>query len=294
MTCSHSHRQKSRSALKKTLVLVLIFMCVEFIFGWIANSLALMSDALHLFTDAGALALSLFAFWMSRRRANSRLTYGYHRTEILAALISGGTTWALSAFLIYEGILRLMHPAPVKGPIVLIVATIGLIANIIMIKILHPSQKESLNVRGAYVHILGDLLASVGVVIAGLLITLTHWEPIDPIVTFLISLIVIWSAWKLIKDTIHVLMEGAPQTANPALVEKDLMDCSLVEKVHDLHIWMLSEDQINLSVHICSQKPTEALKQVTEMLRSKYQIKHTTIQVEPLEGFACDPCPFQT
>ncbi len=294
MACSHTHRQKSRSALKKTLVLVLIFMCIEFVFGWIANSLALMTDALHLFTDAGALALSLFAFWMSRRPANSRLTYGYHRTEILAALISGGTTWALSGFLIYEAILRLLHPSPVKGPLVLIVATIGLIANIIMIKILHPSQKESLNVRGAYVHILGDLLASVGVVIAGLLITLTNWDPIDPIVTFFISLIVIWSAWKLIKETIHVLMEGAPHGADPTQVEKDLLDCSLVEKVHDLHIWMLLEDQINLSVHICSHKPTEALKQVTELLRSKYQIKHTTIQVEPLEGYECDPCQFQT
>lgn len=293
MTCSHSHRQKSRSALKKTLFLVVIFMCVEFVFGWIANSLALMTDALHLFTDAGALALSLFAFWMSRRPANSRLTYGYHRTEILAALISGGTTWALSAFLIYEAILRLLHPAPVKGPLVLIVASIGLIANLIMIKILHPSQKESLNVRGAYVHILGDLLASVGVVIAGLLITLTNWNPIDPIVTFFISLIVIWSAWKLIKETIHVLMEGAPHTADPLQVEKDLLECSLVEKVHDLHIWMLSEDQVNLSVHICSQKPTDALKQVTELLRTKYLIKHTTIQVEPLEGYICDPCQFR-
>ncbi len=293
MTCSHSHRQKSRSALKKTLFLVVIFMCVEFVFGWIANSLALMTDALHLFTDAGALALSLFAFWMSRRPANSRLTYGYHRTEILAALISGGTTWALSAFLIYEAILRLLHPAPVKGPLVLIVASIGLIANLIMIKILHPSQKESLNVRGAYVHILGDLLASVGVVIAGLLITLTNWNPIDPIVTFFISLIVIWSAWKLIKETIHVLMEGAPDTADPLQVEKDLLECSLVEKVHDLHIWMLSEDQVNLSVHICSQKPTDALKQVTELLRTKYLIKHTTIQVEPLEGYICDPCQFR-
>lgn len=286
------NRSKSIKALRKTLALVVIFMLVELIFGWVAHSLALITDALHLFTDAAAILLSLFAFWMAKRPATKRMSFGYHRIEIIVALISGGATWALSGFLIYEGIKRLFEPHTVNGPLVLIVASIGLLANLLMMKILHPRQSESLNMKGAYVHILGDLLASIGVVISGLLITLTHFDPIDPIVTFFIAILVIRSAWKLIKETLQVLMEGTPPGINLEKIEEDLIALPSIQDVHDLHVWAITQSQINLSVHLKSDQPTKALEQAESLLHKEYQIKHTTIQVEPLEGFNCESCDF--
>lgn len=296
--CCHHHkphatnRAESVKALRKTLYLVSVFMIVELVFGWIANSLALITDALHMFTDAGAILLSLFAFWIAQKPANKSLSYGYHRAEIIAALVSAFSTWGLSAWLIYEAIHRLMHPEPVKGPMVLIVACIGFLANLVMMLILHQKQKESLNVRGAYVHILGDLLGSLGVIIAGILLIVFNWYPIDPLITLLFSLIVIYSAWKLVKDTLAVLMEGTPSSVSPEHVTKDLLSLPHVKAIHDLHIWCLTLDQINLSVHIVSTELTSTLKEAQTMLKDKYDIEHATIQIEPIDGYTCSPCAF--
>lgn len=298
MPCHHSHahhcssRSSSISALKKTLILVVIFMLIEFIFGWISNSLALMTDALHMFTDGGAIILSLFAFWIAQKPANKHLSYGYHRAEIIAALASGFSTWALSIWLIYEAIHRLIHPEPVQGPMVLIVACIGLCANLVMMLLLHRNQKENLNVRGAYVHILGDLLGSLGVVLAGILLIIFKWYPIDPIITLIFSIIVIYSAWQLIRDTLRVLMEGTPLDIIPEAVKEDLQKIIHVKEVHDLHIWSLSSQQINLSVHLVSTNLEVSLKEAHKLLKEKYQIHHATIQMEPLDGFDCQPCYF--
>lgn len=298
MPCPHSHshhcssRSSSISALKKTLILVVVFMLIEFIFGWISNSLALMTDALHMFTDGGAIILSLFAFWIAQRPANKHLSYGYHRAEIIAALASGFSTWALSIWLIYEAIHRLIHPEPVQGPMVLIVACIGLCANLVMMLLLHRNQKENLNVRGAYVHILGDLLGSLGVVLAGILLIIFKWYPIDPIITLIFSIIVIYSAWQLIRDTLRVLMEGTPLDIIPEAVKEDLQKIIHVKEVHDLHIWSLSSQQINLSVHLVSTNLEVSLKEAHKLLKEKYQIHHATIQMEPLDGFDCQPCYF--
>lgn len=286
-------RHESRSALIKTLYLVFLFMGVEFLFGWLAHSLALITDALHLFTDAGAILLSLFAFWIAKKPANSKMSFGYHRIELIAALVSGGASWVLSAFLIYEGIHRLLHPHPVNGPLVLIVAAFGLIANLVMLRFLHPTQSKNLNVKGAYIHILGDLLASSGVLISGLLITLTHYYPLDPIVTFLISFLVIKSAWKLIKETSYLLMEGTPQGFDPQQIEEDLLKIPSVEGVHDLHIWAITPRQVNLSVHLISKNGEKALREAEELLHINYQIHHTTIQVEFDPDHSCSQCPFQ-
>lgn len=299
MGCHHHHhaphdltRKESVSALRKTLAIVLVFMVIEFVFGWISNSLALMTDALHMFTDAGAILLSLFAFWLSKRPPNQKLTYGYHRTEIIAALISGFTTWGLSIWLIYEAIHRLFHPEPVEGMMVLIVAGVGFLANLAMMMILHKNQKDSLNVRGAYVHILGDLLGSLGVVLAGLLLIIFDWYPIDPIITLVFSLIVIFSATKLIKDTLHILMEGTPKDINAQEVEERLKNLPGVQAVHDLHIWSLTQDQVALSAHLVSDSSSQTLKEAEQLLKQEYDIDHTTLQIEPSQGYDCRPCCF--
>ena len=300
MTCHHHHhhvshdmtRKESIKALRKTLCLIGLFMIVELVFGILSNSLALITDALHMFTDGGAILLSLFAFWIAKRPANKKLSYGYHRAEIIAALVSAFSTWGLSAWLIYEAIYRLAHPQPVEGIMVLIVASIGFCANFAMMMILHKSQKDSLNVRGAYVHILGDLLGSLGVVVAGVLLIIFKWYPIDAIITLLFSLIVIYSAWKLVKDTLHVLMEGTPVHLSHDDIEKDLLSLPDVKTVHDLHIWSLTLNQINLSAHLVSSNQTQTLNQAQKLLNDKYSIKHATLQIEPIEGYKCSPCSF--
>lgn len=301
MDCKHHHhhhvphdltRKESMKALKKTLYIVTFFMLVELVFGWIANSLALITDALHMFTDAGAITLSLFAFWIAKRPANVKLSYGYHRFEIIAALISGFSTWGLSAWLIYEAIHRLAHPEPVKGPMVLIVASLGFLANFAMMAILHKNQKNSLNVRGAYIHILGDLLGSLGVILAGILLIIFNWYPIDPIITLVFSLIVVFSATKLIKDTLHILMEGTPQNINTQEVIQDLLKLPHVKAVHDLHIWCLTLDQISLSAHLISDEQTETLRAAQSLLSEKHGIEHITLQIEPQQGYQCLPCSF--
>lgn len=299
MPCLHHHhpspsqnRKESVRALKKTLFLVLIFMVIEFVFGWIANSLALITDALHMFTDAGAILLSLFAFWISKRPPNAKLSYGYHRAEIIAALASGFSTWALSIWLIYEAIHRLIYPEPVAGPMVLAVACVGFASNFLMMMILHKKQKESLNVRGAYVHIFGDLIGSLGVIVAGILLIIFKWYPIDPLITLLFSLIVIYSAWQLIKDTLRVLMEGTPNDLSMNEIFEDLKNVDGVLAVHDLHIWCLTSNQINLSVHLVSNQTQQVLETAHKLLKEKYDIQHSTIQIEPTDGFKCEPCSF--
>ncbi len=290
MSCSH--RRNITRSLRKTLILILLFMLVEFVAGYLANSLALMSDALHMFTDAGAVLLSLFAFWIAKKPPDKKLTYGYHRAEIIAALLSGLSTWAFSGILIYEAIRRLLHEEVVQGPLVLVVAVIGLIANFFMLRLLHKEQKESLNVRGAYLHILGDLFGSIGVIVAGILLLTTHWYPIDPIITLLFSAIIIHSAWKLVKDTLHVLMEGVPSDMDPDRIRKDLESLPAVKGLHDLHLWTLSSGQATLTAHLISDLPAETLTEAHELLKKKYRIRHSTLQIEPEQRYACEICAF--
>ncbi len=268
-------------------------MIIEFIFGWIAKSLALMTDALHLFTDAASILLSLFAFWIVKRPSKPHLTYGYYRVEILCALLSGALTWILSGILIYEAIHRFYHPEDVVGPLVLIVASVGLLANLLMLRILHPVQKGSLNVKGAYLHILGDLLTSLGVVIGGLLITVTQWNIIDPIMTLVVAVAVIYNAWKLILETLLILMESAPKNIKLSDVKKKLLTLPHIESLHDLHIWMVALDQINLSVHLISNNALETLKETNCFLQKEYNIYHSTIQIEPTQGYNCPGCTYK-
>ncbi len=280
-SCSHKHnRNAHKVALNASLAIAFVFMIVEVIGGVVANSLALISDALHMFTDVGALALSLVVLKIAHLPATSKMSYGFHRAEILGALASALSLWALCGVLIYEAILRLIAPPEVRGPIVFIIAVIGLGANLLMMRSLHSHQKDNLNIRAAYLHIIGDLLGSVGVILAGALIWFTGWNPIDPIISILFSFGILYGSGKIVKQTVSVLMESTPEGIDPSDVEDVLKTIPGVKEVHDLHIWSVSAKKIALSVHLIAEDTQAALKEAHKRIEKNFQISHMTIQVE--------------
>lgn len=278
-TCHHLPEHHSR-AVQIALWIAFLFMIVEFVGGFVANSLALISDALHLFTDVGAFVLSLIAIRIAKWPSTPSMSYGYHRAEILGALASAVSLWVLSGFLIYEAVQRLYHPPEVQGPIVFVIATIGLGANLLMMRTLHHSQKHSLNVRAAYLHVIGDLLGSIGVIVSGAILWLTHWQLIDPLITILFSLQILYSSGKLLKQTTLILMEGAPEGINLDTLQHDLATLPHVTEVHDLHLWSVSSHKTALSAHLVTTSPQHTLNEAHRLLEEKYDIHHMTIQVE--------------
>lgn len=203
----HDRRGVDKKGLKVVLVLTGVFMLAELVGGILANSLALLADAAHMFTDVGALALSLFALWFAQRPATPEKTYGYLRLEILAALLNGATLILLSGFIFYEAYQRLRAPAQVESDIMLVVAAAGLLVNVIAAALLHRSAGQSLNVRGAYLHVLGDLLGSLGAVIAALVIMTTGWTRADPLISILVGILILFSSWKLVRESVEVLLD---------------------------------------------------------------------------------------
>ena len=284
------HDKTHHHALHRSLWIAVVFMIVEVVGGWIANSLALLSDAMHLFTDVGALLLGIVVARMARWPATPTMSYGYHRAEILGALVSAASLWALSGVLIYESIRRFFQPQIVDGPIVFYIASIGLLANLWMMKILHPSQHHSLNVRAAYLHILGDVLGSVGVIISGIILWTTHWNMIDPIITILFTLTILRSSGKVIKQTIGILMESTPEEIDPEAVQKALEKLPGVQEVHDLHIWSASHHKIVLSVHLVADSSSDVLGEAHRHLEAEFGIRHMTIQVEDPKKFEPKYC----
>lgn len=280
-TCRHKHGK----ALNAALIIAIIFMVIEVIGGIVANSLALISDALHMFTDVGALALSLVVLKIAHLPSTPKMSYGYHRAEILGALASALSLWALCGVLIYEAILRLIAPPEVKGPIVFIIASIGLLANLMMMRTLHSHKSENLNIRAAYLHIIGDLLGSIGVIIGGVILWTTGWNFIDPIISILFSLGIVYGSGKIIRQTIGVLMESTPDGINPIAIEKDLKSIATVKEVHDLHVWSVSAKKTVLSAHLVATDTHKALNEAHRMIEKKYQISHMTIQVEDPQHF---------
>jgi cobalt-zinc-cadmium efflux system protein len=267
-----------------------IFMLIEIGGGLLARSLALMSDALHLFADVGALGLGWVTAHLLQRPFTRKFSYGYQRAEALGALISVILLWALSLFLIYKALLRFFYPEIVQGGIVFVVAILGLIANIAMIKILHPTHRENLNIRAAYLHVLGDLLGSIGVLFSGLLIMLTGWNPIDPIITLLVSFSILWSSIKISRHAISVLMESTPSDIDAGQVYAALRDLPGVEEVHDLHIWSLSSNHPALSVHLVAKEGPTILSAAHKAIEKKFGIRHMTIQIENHDHFEPKYC----
>jgi cobalt-zinc-cadmium efflux system protein len=274
-----------------SLLITIVIMLVEFLGGWISNSLALISDAGHMLTDVGAMLLSLFAIWIAKRPRTPKMSFGYHRAEILGALISGIMIWMIAGFVIYNAVLRMGSPPEVQGPIVLIVAIIGLAANLISMKILHRASHSHINIKAAYLHLFADALGSIAAIIAGVVLWATQWNPIDPIVSIVFAALMVLSSWELVKEAITILMESTPAHLDPVKVKTDLETISQIREAHDLHIWSVSSGKLALSVHLISpNEPEEVLKEVNDLLETRYGIIHTTVQIEHPEKFQSRRC----
>jgi cobalt-zinc-cadmium efflux system protein len=286
----HSHHHGSaagnRRRLAITLVLSLVYMLAELFGGLYTGSLALLADAGHMLSDAAALILSLFALWISQRPPTSRRTWGYHRTEILAALANGATLVAISVFVIVEAVGRFRHPEAVNAPVMMGIAGGGLVVNLISLGILGGGKSDNLNVRGAWLHVLTDALGSVQAILAGALIWAFGWGWADPVASILISLLIIYSAWDLLRETVCVLMEGAPGHIDVDEVRETLACIPGVVAVHDLHVWTITSGMESLSAHVVVADEALActmLGRVRTVLHDRFGIHHLTIQVEPME-----------
>ncbi len=288
----HAHHFDGHApqAILRAIFITLIFMAVELIGGWYANSLALISDAAHMLTDIGAMLLSLFALWIARRPVTLTMSFGYHRAEILGALLSGLMIWLISGILIYEAIARIQSPPEVQGPVVFVIAVIGLLANLASMRVLHQAKENNLNVRAAYLHLVADSLGSVGAIIAGAVLWLTDWRPIDPIMTILFAGLMLVGSWSLVKEAIEVLMESTPQHIDPQQIQKELQALPHVREAHDLHIWSVTSGRLALSVHLISDSPEAVLVAANELLERHFGIIHTTIQIEHPDRFQSKRC----
>ncbi len=292
---SHNHGAGASSRrLAVVLGLVSMYMFAEAIGGWLTNSLALIADAGHMLSDAGALALSLFAIWISQRPPTARRTYGYQRTEILAALANGATLAAISILIFVQAYHRFAAPPEVQGRLMMAIAGGGLAINVVGLWILNSGRQDNLNVRGAWLHVLTDALGSVGAILGGLLIWAFGWFWADPAVSILIGILVIYSSWALLKETVAVLMEEAPRNIEVDLVRQRMMGVDGVTDVYDLHVWSITSGMVALSAHVRAEQAEErrVLSQLKEQLREGFGIDHITIQIDPAGyddagGFPC-------
>ena len=284
----HAHaRAANRRRLSIVLALAGAYMVAEAIGGIVTNSLALLADAGHMLSDVAALALSLFAIRIAERPPTPRRSYGYYRTEILAALANGATLVAISAFIFIEAWKRFRDPPEVEGALVMWIAVGGLLVNLVGLWILGGGRDESLNVRGAWLHVLSDALGSVGVILAGFLIWAFGWAWADPAVSVVIGILVVLSSWHLLRETVSVLMEGAPAHIDMDAVRDEIAGFPSVFAVHDLHVWSITSGMVALSAHVRVTDELHCnvvLAGLRERLHQRFGIDHVTIQVEH-EGF---------
>ena len=281
------HHDHMREASQRTLLIVLAltfgYMLAEAIGGYLANSLALLSDAGHMLTDVAALTLSLFAVRFASRPATPRKTYGFYRLEILAALANGVTLIVLSIMICIEAYRRLRNPETVHGWTLIWISMGGLAVNIISAWKLSHYHDESLNVRGALLHVLGDLLGSVAAIAAGVMIIWRGWIWADPVFSVAISLLIIYSSWRLVADAVNVLLEGTPSHINAAAVEEAMRTVAGVRAVHDLHIWTITSGRHAVTSHVVINDASESyriLREVRELLAERFGLTHSTIQIE--------------
>jgi cobalt-zinc-cadmium efflux system protein len=267
-------------------------MVVEAVAGWVSGALALLADAGHMLTDVGALALSLFTAMLARRPADPRRTYGYLRWEILAALVNGALLFGIAAWVVVEALGRIRNPQPVQTGIFLVVAALGLVVNLGSLWLLHGVRHGSLNARGAYLHVLGDALGSVGALSAAVIIALTGWTVADPIVSILLSLLILVGAWRLLRESTDILLEGVPRHISLEEVRQRMMEVGGVRTVHDLHVWTVTSGVVAMSGHAVVPD-LSAHPGALAMLKKAVTglgIVHATIQLEvedECEGVDC-------
>lgn len=276
---------KHNKSLKIVFSITLVYFIVEVIVGFMSNSLALLSDAAHMLTDVAGQALALFAIWMASKPRNTKKTYGYLRTEIFSALINAIVLIFISGYILYEAWQRFQDPPKVAGFSMLIVASIGLIINLISMKVLKSGSEESINIKGAFLEVVADMLSSIAVIIAGIIILSTGWLLIDPIISALIGLFILPRTFGLLKESVDILLEGVPKDVNYDAVEKYISKNPGVDSIHDLHIWSLTSGVNALSGHIIMKPETtitemnDIIFKIKKELNSSYKINHTTLEV---------------
>jgi cobalt-zinc-cadmium efflux system protein len=282
---NHSNIRDNMRRVVIALVLTGAFMIVEVIGGILSGSLALLADAGHMLTDTMALALAAVAFQVCKRPADAKLTYGYHRFQILAAFVNGLSLIFIVGWILFEAVDRFLDPTEVLGETMLVVAAAGLVVNLIAFAVLHGGDRENLNIRGAAIHVAGDLLGSVAAIAAALVIIYTGWTPIDPILSVAVAMLILRSAWILVKRSSHVLLEGAPEWLDTKIMQDKIVgQVSTVNSIHHVHVWGMTPQDLMLTMHVRLEQepgnPTECIRRIKEVLRDEYGIGHSTIEIE--------------
>jgi len=280
----HTHRSDARRLLIVLAVTAAYFL-TELLGGIYTNSLALLSDAVHLLTDIAAIGLSLFALWVAARPARAGKTYGYLRAEILGALLNGLLLWVIVAFLFFEALRRIGHPAPVNGLPVMVIAVAGLLVNSFSAWYTYQASdahEHGMALRAVFLHVLSDLLGSMGVLMAGALIYFTHWDLADPLVSMFIAVLIVYGSWGLIREGVDILMEAVPANIDLDELRKNLLGVAGTTEVHDLHVWCLTARELALSAHAVVSDHADSdriLSDMSEVL-ARYNIHHMTVQLE--------------
>ncbi|CCE57995.1 cation diffusion facilitator family transporter [Staphylococcus argenteus] len=290
----HVDHQKIQHNSKKTLwaslIITLLFTVIEFVGGLVSNSLALLSDSFHMLSDVLALGLSMLAIYFASKKPTARYTFGFLRFEILAAFLNGLALIVISIWILYEAIVRIIYPQQIESGIMFLIASIGLLVNIILTIILVRSlkQEDNINIQSALWHFMGDLLNSIGVIVAVVLIHFTGWRIIDPIISIVISIIILRGGYKITRNAWLILMESVPKHLNTDEIIEDIISIDGILDVHEFHLWSITTDHYSLSAHVvldrnCDVDDYQAIDQVSTLLEEKYGIAHSTLQIENLQ-----------
>jgi len=273
------------------LFITLGFVVIEAVSGIVANSLALITDAAHNLTDVIALALSWYAMRLTLRPANSGRTFGYHRAGILIALFNSTTLVLIALGIFYEAYQRLLHPPEVEAGLLTVVAALAFVVNLGTALLVRPGSNQDLNQRSAFIHLAGDALSTLGALVAGVLIMLTGWYILDPLVSVLIGLLIVWNAWLIIRESVEILLEGTPRDIDVPAMVSDIQQIDGVRGVHDLHVWSITQNVRALSAHVLVDDEPISVgagiqRQINDVLQTQYNIAHATLQ---LECVGCEP-----
>ena len=280
---SRSAAASGRGRLVVVFAMVSAFLIVEVIGGLLTNSLALLADAGHMFTDAAGIGLALLAIWFAQRPATTEKSFGYYRVEIFAAVANAMILFAVAGFILYEAARRFAAPPEVIGLPMLGIAAVGLAVNLVSLRLLRAGAATSLNLRGAYLEVLGDLLGSLAVLVAGLVIILTDWTPIDPIASVVIAGLILPRTWGVLREAVDVLLQATPHNIDPEEVRRHLLQAEDVDDIHDLHAWTLTSGINVVSAHIVMRPgadPAKVLDEVCACLTDDFDMEHSTIQLE--------------
>lgn len=289
-----AHASAAPRRLRAVLALTAAYMLAELIGGLAANSLALLADAGHMLADVAALGLSLFASWVARRPPSASRTYGSHRAEILAALANGAALAAVAVSIVLEAVQRLSDPEPVRGGVLMAIAAGGLLVNLAGMALLHGERHGNLNVRGAWLHVTLDALGSLGALAAGALAWGLGWQRADPVAGVLISILVVWAGWSLVRQAVAVLMEGTPAGIDVERVRAELLGVAGVRSVHDLHIWTITSGMHSLSAHVEIDELAAGrriLRELQARLAERFGLEHVTLQLECADADEPLVCP---